>query len=145
MMMGKQFGVDSMYPFCLMSSAQAAMGRGVGINSWHALGPLVSNEHCPNATAYINIIAKWAHPILATFSRTRFPQHDSDFKRIFPTSHLRDDVVCFVKVHLKKAGAMVTHSCQTVTKHLNGSTPQENRLFSRPTWTFCVLQARCTK
>lgn len=51
LMMGTLFGISSMYPFCLVSSAQAAMG-GLGINSWQALGPLVSDEHCLRATAY---------------------------------------------------------------------------------------------
>lgn len=51
---------------------------GVGIYSWQALGPLLSNEHCLNATADINIIPKWVHPFLATFSRM-FPKYDSDF------------------------------------------------------------------
>ncbi len=49
---------ESMDPSCLVSTVQAA-GGGVmvwGIFSWHTLGPLIPNEYCLNATAYLSIV-----------------------------------------------------------------------------------------
>ncbi len=49
-----------MDPSCLVSTVQAGGGggvMGVGIFSWHTLGPLVPNEHRLNATAYLSIVA----------------------------------------------------------------------------------------
>ncbi len=49
-----------MDPSCLVSTVQAGGGggvMGVGIFSWHTLGPLVQIEHCLCTTAYLSIVA----------------------------------------------------------------------------------------
>ncbi len=59
---------ESMVPSCLVSTVQAG-GGGVmvwGIFYWHTLGPLVPIEHCLNATAYLSIVAYYAHPFMTT-------------------------------------------------------------------------------
>ncbi len=46
-----------------------AGGGGVmvwGIFSCHTLSPLVSIEHCLNATAYLSIVADHVHPFMTT-------------------------------------------------------------------------------
>ncbi len=59
---------ESMVPSCLVSTVQAG-GGGVmvwGIFYWHTLCPLVPIEHCLNATAYLSIVAYYAHPFMTT-------------------------------------------------------------------------------
>ncbi len=69
---------ESMDPFCLVSTVQAAGGVMVwGIFSWHTLGPLVPIEHRLNTTANLSIVADHVHPfrlqcthlLMATSSR----------------------------------------------------------------------------
>ncbi len=59
---------ESMDPFCLVSTVQAA-GGGVmvwGIFSWHTLGLLVPIEHRLNTTAYLSIVVDHVHPFMTT-------------------------------------------------------------------------------
>ncbi|KAG1926722.1 hypothetical protein F2P79_024710 [Pimephales promelas] len=51
--------------------------HGVGIFSWHSLGPLVPIEHRCNATAYLSIVADHVHP----FMTTMYPTSDGYFQQ----------------------------------------------------------------
>ncbi len=55
---------ESMDPSCLVSTVQA--GNGVGIFSWHTLGPLVPIGHHLNTTVYLSIVADHVHPFMTT-------------------------------------------------------------------------------
>ncbi len=59
---------ESMNPFCLVSTVQAAGGSVMvwGIFSWHTLGLLVQIEHRLNATVYLSIVADHVHPFMTT-------------------------------------------------------------------------------
>ncbi len=59
---------ESMDPYCLVSTVQAA-GGGVmvwGIFSWHTLGPLVPIGRNLNTTACLSIVADHVHPVMTT-------------------------------------------------------------------------------
>ncbi len=63
-----------------MVSMVQAGGGGVmvwGIISWHTLDPLVPNEYCLNATAYLSIVADHVHPFMTTV----YPSSDGYFQQ----------------------------------------------------------------
>ncbi len=69
-----------MDPSCLVSTVQAGGGggvMGVGIFSWHALGPLVQIEHCLCTTAYLSIVANHVYPFMTTV----YPSFDGYFQQ----------------------------------------------------------------
>ncbi len=78
-MVGSEFGVKNMDPFCLVSTVQAGGGGLMvwGIFSWHTLGPLVPIEHCLKCTAYLSIVADHVHPFMTTV----YPSSDGYFQR----------------------------------------------------------------
>ncbi len=56
-----------MDPFYIVSTVQAGGGcNGVGMFSWHNLGPLIPIENHLNATAYLSIVADHVHPFMTT-------------------------------------------------------------------------------
>ncbi len=59
-------GHESINPSCLVSMVQAGGVMMWGIFSWHTLGPLLSIEHCLNATAYLRFVADHVHPFMTT-------------------------------------------------------------------------------
>ncbi len=68
-----------MDPPCLVSTVQTG-GGGVmvwGIFYWQSLGPLVPNEHCLNATAYLSIVSDHVHPFMTTV----YPSSDGYFQQ----------------------------------------------------------------
>ncbi len=73
-----------MDPSCLVSMVQAGDGVMVwGIFSWHTLGPLVTIEHCLNATAYLKIVADHVHPFMTTV----YPSSDGYFQQVNAPCH----------------------------------------------------------
>ncbi len=77
-MVGSEFGVKNMKAWIHPVFSQRFMWwwcYGVGIFSWHTLGPLVPIEHRLNATAYLSIIADHVHPFMTTV----YPSSDSYF------------------------------------------------------------------
>ncbi len=69
-MIGLEFGVKNMKAWiilpCLKGSGCWWWCNGVGIFSWHTLGPLVPIVHRLNATDYLSIIADHVHPFMTT-------------------------------------------------------------------------------
>lgn len=141
-MTGTRFGTDSMYPFCLVSTAQAAMG-GVGINSWQASGPKVSNESERQNLSLNGHIPSWQ-----LFPGQCFLNISFSYVNV-PASHFWDEVVCYFDAQLQKLEQrwhiQVRRWLNSVSSTLMNPCLKEHRLSWRPTWTFFVLQARCTK
>ncbi len=86
-MVGSEIGLhESMDPYCLVSTVQAA-GGGVmvwGIFSWHTLGPLVPiGRNLNTTTACLSIVADHVHPVMTTV----YPSSDGYFQQYNAPCH----------------------------------------------------------
>jgi hypothetical protein len=68
LMAESRFGIGTMSPWPQPAWCQRLLCNGVGMFSWHTLGPLILIEQCLNATAYLNIVADQVHLFMATGS-----------------------------------------------------------------------------
>ncbi len=116
-MVGSEFGVKNMDPFCLVSTVQAGGGGLMvwGIFSWHTLGPLVPIEHCLKCTAYLSIVADHVHPFMTTV----YPSSDGYFQQDNGqnSNHLRLVSWTWQWVHFTQMASTVTKS-QSNRAHL---------------------------
>jgi len=62
--------------------------NGVGMFSWHTLGPLVPIGHRLNATAYLSIVSDHVYPFMATMypSSGYFQQDNAQHRQVFESS-----------------------------------------------------------
>ena len=74
---------------------QASCGgvMGWGIFSFHTWGPLVSIEHCLNATAYLAIVVDHVHP----FMTAMYPSSDGFFQQNNAPCHKAQTILRFLK------------------------------------------------
>ncbi len=103
--------LEIMDPSCLCSTVQAGCGGVIlwGIFSWHTLGPLVTIEHCLNATAYLSIVADHVHPFMTTV----YPSSDATSSRIMHhVTKLKSSQTGFLNMTMSSLYSNGLHSYQ---------------------------------
>jgi len=86
--------------------------NGVGMFSWHTLGPLVPIGHRLNSTAYLSIVSDHVHPFMATM----YPSSDTSSRILHNVTNLESFQIGFLNMTMSSLHQNGPHSHQISTQ-----------------------------